>query len=230
MNSMTNRERILKTLSEKSVMKQDVFKNTLSVFNDFRTVMKEFVKELKADISKVDKRVSIDMTEKGEFELHFKFAGDLLIFQMHTNVFDFDKSHQIWKNSYVKENELLAYCGMINVYNFLGDSFKYNRVNDLGYLIARIFVNSQSHYFIEGKKKLGMLHNDFGKEIINPEVVLSIIEALMLHCLDFDLFTPPFDNVREITVSEMIDHANNMQVTTGKRLGFKFHSEDDFIG
>ena len=66
---------------------------------------------------------------------------------MHTNTFSFDKSHQIWNSSYVKEDEYKAYCGVINVYNFLSDSFKYNRANDLGYMIGRLFINKEKHFF-----------------------------------------------------------------------------------
>src|SRR5574340_1141800 len=57
----------------------------------------------------------------------------------HTNVFEFDTRHLVWKTSYVKEKATRSFCRMINVYNFLPDSFKYNRANDLGYLVARIF-------------------------------------------------------------------------------------------
>jgi len=34
---------------------------------------------------------------------------------------------------------------MISIYNFLSDSFKFNRVNDIGYLIARVFTNKENH-------------------------------------------------------------------------------------
>ena len=45
-----------------------------------------------------------------------------------------------------------TYCGVINMYNFLSDSFKYNRENDLGYLIGRMFINKENT-FVEGKGK-----------------------------------------------------------------------------
>ena len=50
---------------------------------------------------------------------------------------------------------------MINIYNFLADSFKYNRLNDVGYLVGRVFLNKDLHYFVEGKRQLGFLYNDF---------------------------------------------------------------------
>ena len=39
------------------------------------------------------------------------------------------------------QNQLGTFCGIINIYNFLSDSFKYNRESDLGYLVGRIFIN-----------------------------------------------------------------------------------------
>ena len=42
--------------------------------------------------------------------------------------------------SYVKEDKNRSYCGVIHLYNFLADSFKYNRLNDVGYLIGRVFI------------------------------------------------------------------------------------------
>jgi hypothetical protein len=53
-----------------------------------------------------------------------KVAGDTIIFHMHTNVFKLDQSHSLWKTSYLGEDELRGYFGVVNMYNFLSDSFK----------------------------------------------------------------------------------------------------------
>ena len=65
------------------------------------------------------------------------------------NVFDFEKTHKVHRTSYVKKDKGNFYCGMINVYNFLADSFKYNRVKDSGYLVGRLFINQDLHFFVE---------------------------------------------------------------------------------
>ena len=75
---------------------------------------------------------------------------------MHTNTF-YLKNHHIWNSSYVKEDKYRAYCSVINVYNFLSDSFKYNRVNDLGFMIGRIFINKEKHFFTEGNGRMSFL-------------------------------------------------------------------------
>lgn len=218
---------IIDVLKEKACLKQSVFRKTIDVFADFKKEAEKLVEELKDEMCKVDDQVILDYTEKGDFEFHIKFGGDILVFYMHTNVFDFPKSHHIWTSSYLKDDELRAYCGMINVYNFLADSFKYNRSNDVGYLVARCFVNNEKHFFVEGKRQLGFLYNDFILEVIEPKKIRAILESTILYSMDFDLLTPPYDTMKEVSVMDIIEVTNAMKIKTGKRLGFKFQADSD---
>ena len=220
---------ILDTLKTKACLKQDVFKKTIKIFQSFKIEAEKLTGELKSEMNKVDKDIIVDFIDKGDHEFHIKFGGDILVFYMHTNVFDFEKSHAIWKTSYTKEDELRAYCGMINVYNFLADSFKYNRLNDVGYLVARLFVNKDLHYFVEGKRQLGFLYNDFVNEIISSEKIRRIIESSILYSMDFDLLTPHYDTMKVVSVSEVNEVTSAMSIKTGKRLGFKFQADNDHI-
>ena len=225
----SGKDLILKVLKEKSSLKQNVFHNNIKVFDEMKAVIKEVVADLKSDAHKIDKRLLVDYTDKGPHEMELKVAGDVLFFHMHTNVFDFDKSHPMWKTSYVRDNPSNSYCGMIYVYNFLADSFKYNRVGDVGYMIARMFINNESHYFVEGKRQLGFLYNDFPNKTIDKQVLKNIVESAIIYALDFDLFTPPFDEMQEISVSQILEASENMRIKTGKRLGFRFQSDSDQI-
>ena len=56
-------------------------------------------------------------------------------------------------------------------------------------------------------------------------MVLSVI----LYTLDFDLLTPPYDQVNQVTVSEMNELNANVQLSTGKRLGFRFQADSDEV-
>jgi hypothetical protein len=229
MEKKTPRELILMTLKEKSSMKQDVYANTVKAFDQMKVMAKRTVSELSKSIVTIDKRIVIEYREKGEFEFELRVAGDLLIFAMHTNIFEFDKSHPLWKSSYVKEETSRSFCGMINIYNFLNDSFKYSRVSDLGYVIGRIFINKEDHYFVEGKRQLGFLYNDFVHSVIDEKALQAVLESTILYCLNFDLFTPPFDAIKEISVQDMQSASESMQIKTGKRLGFRFQADNDSI-
>jgi hypothetical protein len=220
---------IIKTLKEKSSMKQNVYENTFRAFNMMKSAGFDIVREIKSNSQLKDKRVVIDYRERGDFEFELRISGDLLIFSMHTNIFEFGKDHLMWRNSYIKDDHFRSYCGLINVYNFLNDSFKYNRTADLGYLIGRVFINKENHYFLEGKRQLGFLHNDFTNEVIDKKAIKTILESLILYSLNFDLYTPPFDSIKEISVSEMQAVNESMQIKTGKRLGFRFQADEDEI-
>lgn len=220
---------ILKTLREKSSMKQDVYEKTVNAFNVLKSTALEIVNAINSDNNLPDKRVIVEYRERGQFEFELRISGDLLIFAMHTNIFEFDKSHLIWRGSYLRDDPFRSFCGMINVYNFLNDSFRYHRINDLGYLIGRIFINKENHYFLEGKRQLGFLYNDFSNATMDQQAAKSLIESIVLYCLNFDLYSPPFDSIKEISVSDMMAASESMQIKTGKRLGFRFQSDSDDV-
>ena len=223
---MTTHENILKMLEEKSILKQDVFANTLSNFGKLKTTLKSCVEKLDNDFAKKDSRVTFQFTDKGDYQAQIKFAGDILIFTMHTNVFELDQAHSLWKSSYLKDHPENSYVGVINIYNFLSDSFKYNRTSDIGYLIGRIFINRENHFFVQGKKNLGYLFNDFVNGVLTDQVLCDIVENAILHCLDFDLLIPPYENVQQISVEEIQSITETHALATGKRLGFQFGLEE----
>ena len=216
-------------VKEKSVLKQDVFNNIILNFKVLKQVLKEACDDLSTRISNVDERVIIEYKETGEFEAKVRVAGDLLIFQMHTNVFKFDRENSLWKTVYLSENDNRGYCGIINIYNFLNDSFKYNRYNDLGYLVGRIFINHENHFMVEGKRQLGFLYNDFVNHILDKDKLKSIIQSAIIYCLDFDLLVPNYDIIKEVSVREINQRIDDSRIKTGKRLGFVFNSNSDSV-
>lgn len=220
---------ILKLLKEKSSLKQDVFHKNIKVFEDLKNIVKELATDIRNEAEKIDKRVLIDYKDVGPYEIELKVAGDVLYFHMHTNVFEFDKSHPMWKTSYVRDNPARSYCGMIYIYNFLADSIKYSRMHDVGYTIARIFVNNELNYFVDGKRQLGFLYNDFGSKEITKQILKNIVESSIIYALDFDLFTPPFNEMQEVSVSQILEASENTRIKTGKRLGFRFQADSDQI-
>jgi len=211
---------ILKLLTEKSVMKQDVFSNTITVFNQFKDILIDKADELDTAISKIDKRVHVAYKNINLQSMQLKIAGDMLDFNMHSNVFEFDPSHPMFKTGYIKNNTYNSFCGIINVYNFLADSYKYNRLNDLGYLIARIFINKEKRFFVETKTQMGYKYSSFSEEEITKEQITDIVNELLIFAVNFDLFTPPYDAVRQVSILEMQEKSSSSALRTGKRLGY----------
>ncbi|NOX47107.1 MAG: hypothetical protein GXO89_09035 [Chlorobi bacterium] len=212
-------------LINKSLLKQEIYQKTLDSFNMLKTGMIDLVEKYKAQKSEDAQKIAFKYKDRSEFEAEIKFAGDTLVFMMHTNVFEFPRNHEVMKTPYIKKDNDRSYCGIINIFNFLSDSFKYNRVNDTGYLIGRIFINKDMHYFIEGKREIGFLYNSFGNSVMDQEVACNILESAIQYTVNFDLLTPPYDNLKEVTVQEFISAIDSMRIKTGKRLGFKFQAD-----
>ncbi|MFA4850958.1 MAG: hypothetical protein WC868_00875 [Bacteroidales bacterium] len=228
---MTNEEMkklpLIEKIIEKGGMKLDVYNNTFESFQDLKTVAKEMIDSLKKKVTKADKRILFNFTDNGEFEAELKFGGDMLVLSMHTNVFEFPREHDIMNLSYIKQDITRSYCGIINMYNFLADSYKYNRANDVGYLVARIFINREYHYFVEGKRQIGLMYNNFAKAKIDRNSLKNILETAISYCVDFDLLTPVYDSIKVVSVSEMLEDSISLNLRTGKRLGFRFQVDQD---
>ncbi len=221
------RESMMEAYAIKSTVKQKVYENTRQTF----VILKKVLKDLEQNyINLVKEKVSPSLfpvfKDKGAFEAEFIIGGDILVFSMHSNVFEFDDKHPVWKMPYIKEDTLRCYCGVINIYNFLADSFKYNRVNDLGYLVARIFINKDNHFFVEGKRQSDEVVKDFAVDTVSPGILRQIIETAIEYSIEFDLLVPPYDQIKMATVDQMREKMTHSKMVTGKRLGFSFNSDD----
>ncbi len=219
-------ESILQKILTKSVTKQKIYQNTYEIFQLLKDCSREVTNDIKKELIVHKVNLPFEFSEKGEFTAELKFAADMLIMTMHTNIFEFPRAHPIMKTSYVMEDIMRSYCGVIHLYNFLSDSFKYNRSNDVGYLVARIFINKDLHFYVEGKEQIGFLYNDFIKATMDKKTIRKILVSAISYCIDFDLLMPPYDNIKEASVEEMMENANNMNIKTGKRLGFLFQADN----
>ncbi|MEZ5082094.1 MAG: hypothetical protein R2750_01375 [Bacteroidales bacterium] len=227
MNSEKKTQQLFDVLVEKATLKQVVYQNTLSTLNILKKSMRELTDKYDKLDSEKSKKIPFVFKDKGEFEAELRFAGDTLVYMMHTNVFELPRGHEVMKTPYVIEDKNRSFCGIINIFNFLSDSFKYNRMNDVGYLIGRIFVNKDMHYFIEGKREIGFLYSNFGTTEMNQENACEIVESSIQYTINFDLLTPPYEQVKEVTVQEFQTVMDSMQLKTGKRLGFRFQADSE---
>ena len=227
MESIPLRKKILETIVSKSTLKQKVFDNTFATFNDLKETLLEMASEMDDQLDGLlDRRVRLEYRDRGKFEAQIQVANDLLIFQMHTDVFEFEPNHGIWQNPYVQTDRDNSYCGVINIYNFLSDSFKFNRNADEGYLIGRIFINREKCYFVEGKQQTSMRPMQFGKAEIDSEALVRILESAIYYALHFDLLLPSYDDNKRVTVDQFNTKLDNSKFVTGKRLGYDFDVDD----
>lgn len=221
------KKELVDLIFSKGELKHGIYDSTRETFELFRTTAKDVINQLKERNTHTEKDMRFDFIDRGDFEFEIRFASDTLVFMMHTNIFEFSRNHEVMKSAYIREDPERSYCGVIHIYNFLTDSFLYQRDSDLGYLIGRVFVNKDNHYFIEGKRELGMLYNNFNTSLISSESVQSIIESAIEYTTNFDLLTPPYDEIKVVSVGEMRNNFDKKSIVTAKRLGFRFQADTD---
>jgi hypothetical protein len=220
-----NRQAILNLLLNKAALKQDIAQDVKELFALFKKVIENELSALKEQIS--DDRIRLFHKEIGDFEQHAYVGSDVLIFHQHNNVFRLPDDNPLWGTKYFSDDDSRGYFGVIYIYNFLAQSFLQNRSQDEGYLIARIFINKEGHFMIEGKGQLGYLFRDVENMVLTEEAVKVIVQLAFVFAIEFDLLVPPYDFIASLTVAESQLISNNQQVQTGKRLGFKMKSEEN---
>ncbi|MFR9603105.1 MAG: hypothetical protein SNG02_04450 [Rikenellaceae bacterium] len=221
------RTQILETIVSKSSLKQVVFDNCFASLNLLKDTLLELASEMDDELEgKLDRRVRLEYRDRGKFEAQLQVANDVLIFQMRTDVFRFDNDHPIWSNEYVSENPKNGYFGVINIYNFLSDSFKFNRNQDEGYLIGRIFINSDRQFFVEGKGQDSMRAESLGTETLCRSALVVILESAINFALNFDLLIPPFDSDKRVKLDQFNTKMDNSKFETGKLLDYVYSVDD----
>jgi hypothetical protein len=217
-------EVIFEGLKQKSITKQTIFRNTKETFDQLRECAADIVDKLSRKITEVDSTVVIEYRNINDFEFQIKFSGDLLIFVMHSNVVTFPEEHELMANPYVEEDFRRRFFGHIMAYNFMADSIKYGRMSDPGYLLARLLINVENHFFLEGVTQLDLPYTDIAKNTIDEQALRLFIESAMVAAVNNDLMAPDIDDIKKITVKQKME---NQQVSRGQKLGFSFSFEQN---
>lgn len=219
-------DKLCKLLIDKGELKQNIFSSTLETMQMFKDAAKEFDDYFKTEYAEDHEKINVHFNNKNQYLFQMKFAGDVLIFLMHTNIFEFPRDHEVMRTPYIREDKERSYCGMISIFNFLADSLKYNRINDIGYMIGRILINKDQHYFVEGKRELAQILNNFSSNKFSPEIAKQVLHSAIEYTLNFDLLLPNYEMTKEISVDNILQiEDQGMTIKTAKRLGFKFERD-----
>lgn len=209
---------IFQRLSSKSCLKQSVYRNTGTIFNQMEAEATAISNALSAKIMPVDHHVKVEFKSVSEFEFQVKFSGDLLSFIRHSNTVTLPPDHPVMQSDYVRKNPANGYFGHIMIYNFMADTVKYHRLNDPGYLLARILVNHENHFLIEGVRQMDFKSDDIEHNVLTEEVLREFIESAMLTAIDNDLVSPGYQDIQVISYNFKL--ANQM-VSQGEKIGFQ---------
>ncbi|WP_230688021.1 hypothetical protein [Hymenobacter ruricola] len=218
-------DQIFDGLKQKSVAKQAIFRNTQAAFDCLRLVSQELVLELTRRLTPLDSSVVIEYRSINDMEFQIKFSGDLLVFVMHSNVVTFPDDYGPMPSAYVNEDFRRRFFGHIMAYNFMADSIKYQRLNDPGYLVGRLLVNIENHYYLEGVQQLELPDNDMSDNIIKPEAMRLFVESAMIAAVNNDLIAPLLPEIQKISVKQKVE---NQQVSRGSKVGFSFSHQQPY--
>ncbi len=218
-------DQIFEKLKGKACVKQNTFRTIQEVFKDIETEAKDIIKQLNTRINKVDKSVEVKFIERNKYEFHLKVGSDMLIFSLATNVVTFNNEYVVMQSDYIKEKEERKYFGQIMVYNFLSDTIKYNRLDDPGYLIARLIVNEEKHFFVEGAQQLNFLFTDIVNNVISQAWLRLLIEKCILTAVDMDLIGSNYHEIQNTNLLKKMK--NEKPMGNGQKVGFQMDYMND---
>ena len=221
-------ELILSQLKNKACIKQIVYQITQKVFNMMRDEGKRIITDLEVKIEGMDTSIPVEYKEAGDFEFSLKLGGDILIFHMQSNVITFNDDFPLMQKPYIQEDPSRKYFGHITIYNFLADSIKYNRLEDHGYLISRLLINKEEHFFVEGSGQLNFLFQDLEQNVVTGDWLRLIIEKSISEAMDKDLIGPKYPDIRAITLKQQ--RSQSLAAVRGEKIGFQMSSDDKIQG
>lgn len=215
-------EHIAELLETKSCVKQKTYRNLKEVFKALKNEAGRVITKVGKKTRKKDRDVTLAVTGISENEFHVKIAGDLLIFLLHTNIIMLGEEETFNKSKYVVDNPMRKYLGQINVYNFMADSVKYNRLNDPGYLLARFFINFENHFLIQGDGQLNYMGGNISHDPVTATDLSVFIQLAISQAIDSDLVSAPFPSIRTITLNQKFERSQALGA--GYKIGFQMSS------
>jgi hypothetical protein len=216
---------IANLLLTKSGVKQVTYRNICTAFKGLKEEAIHIINEINSKTHSKDEDITLSVVDISEQEFHVKVAGDLLAFFLHTNIITLSDDYAYNKSEYVLENTDRKYLGQINVYNFMADSLKYNRMHDPGYLVSRLMVNFENHFIVEGDKPIDFLFETVSTKTLDRTDLNVLVHLIITQAIENDLVAPPFNQIRGLTLQQKL--ANTEVVGAGQKIGFQMNSMRD---
>ncbi len=217
------RNSIISTVGAKALLRAEIELRMTDSFEDLCAVLADLATEYN---TLLEGKTTVRYERMAQHVAQFTINEDTLIFAQHTDIFQFDRDHEAWQTPYVVEDATRSYAGIVNVYNFLAESFKYDRDEDIGYLIARVFIGKEGAYFVEGKRQRNMGVSHYGEQTLDRNNWRRVVETALKYAAEFDLLAPPYETEKLTDLIHLKAKILTSKTKTAKRLGFSFNSDD----
>ena len=211
-------------LISKASLKQKVWKNAIQFFNGLKKAAEEVIEELKGS-DKNYENSRLEFKPVSDFEFHVYFGSDLVVYSLQTNIITFSSTHYLMQNKYLQQDTELTFFGQILIYDFMADSQLYNRTEDTGYLLARILINRENHFMIEGVRDLHYLFTGIEKSEVSKENYSLLIHKSLAVAIDSDLLAPDFKQLQFITLGARMKA--DRELGHGAKIGFQLTSDEN---
>ena len=217
------RNAIVSLVGPKAKLRKQVEANITEGFETLCSVLQQMADEYSEALGP---DVAVRYERRASHVALFTLDADVLVFVQLTDVFNFDRDNQALKTPYVKEDAQRAAVGIVNVYNFMTDSFKYDRDEDMGYLVARIFVKAEGAFFVEGKRQRGVGVDHFGEQKVDADAWRRFAETALKYAAESDALVPPYEMLLQADMATLKGYILASKTKTAKRLGFGFNADD----
>lgn len=203
-------------------LKQKLFEQVTSFFTDLEKTCREVAIELQK--KSANNAIAVKIEKINDYEFLFRVGGDVLVFILQSNIVRLSDDAYISKSKYLKDDITLRYFGQVLVYNFLADTLTYGRLDDPGYLISRILINRENHFFLEGDRKIVFEFPELKDNPITKDKNRKLVENLVLSALNNDLLAPNFNDIMLISYHQKLEHTSSMG--NPKKIGFDFFAKN----
>ncbi len=215
---------IVSIVGPKAKLRKDVETSVSGAFENLCYLLGSLVVEYK---TLMPDGVDLKFDRPAQHVAVFTIDADVLVFNVQTDIFQFNRDHKVYNLDYVKQDANRSYVGMINVYNLMSDTVKYERIEDAGFLIARLFVNSEGALLVEGKQQqrsMGVSH--YGEQKVSTDNLRRFAESAIKYAVSSDALVPPYEDVMIINYAMVKESIMKSKPKTSKRLGFGFRADD----
>ncbi len=203
-------------------VKLNLYHQALNWFQTWQAINQDIAREIKELFEQKGlSQVRVAFEQIGAFEHRLTIGGETLIFVLHSNIFKLPPESSYMRTEYVREDPTRAYGALIYIYNFLHDTLYFLRLQDSGVLIARVFVNKDGYFFVEGQRQMGFLFTRWPENKLDAQTMKTITYSAFLTALSIELRLPPYAQEQVITFRQFLAQSGMRAIKTARRPGFQ---------
>ena len=208
-------------------VKLELYNKAIEWFKQWQEINRQISEDIKKDLlDKGLKNIRVIFQTEGTFEHRLTVGSDTLVFVLHSNIFKLNPDSSYARTDYVREDPTRAYGALVYIYNFLYDTLYYFRLNDVGVLVGRVFVNKDGKFFVEGQRQMGFLYTNWLENQLTAEAMRNITYSALLTALAIELKIPPYAAEQSITLQQFIAQSGMRAIKTARPPGFHLPDEN----